>query len=58
MNPQYTNMFSEIQLTEEEGELAMTFPKDLLEDLDWHSGDIIEFRVNDDGSFRMLNNSK
>jgi len=54
----YTNMFSEIQPTEEGNEVMMTFPQELLEDIGWHPGDIIEFRVNDDGSFQMLNNSK
>ena len=55
----YTNVFSEIVLSEDkDGELAITFPPEVFEDIGWHPGDIIEFRVNDDGSFQMINTSK
>ena len=54
----YTNMYSEIQPTELDSELALTFPTELLKDIGWNLGDIIEFRSNDDGSFTMINNSK
>jgi bifunctional DNA-binding transcriptional regulator/antitoxin component of YhaV-PrlF toxin-antitoxin module len=33
-----------------DGELLLTFPDELMEDLDWKVGDTIQWIMNDDGS--------